>query len=97
MHQENHIGPEDHGTGISARRRLVRLLEARRAFLAGDVEGAVGAYTGLIDPARPHPTAMLDLRGILLLLDRMGAADPEFRRARDPLRARLVGLLEGGG
>ncbi len=80
-----------------AHERLERLIEARRAFFAGDVEQALGAYTKLLNPATPHPSALLDVQKILLAFDQMAALDSEFRVARGRLRRRLVELLNGSG
>lgn len=82
---------------IPARECLERLIEARRAFLAGDVEDAIGAYAKLLDPAKPHPSAILDVRRILTAFDQMAAADSEFGHARVGLRRRIAELLSGCG
>ena len=93
MHREDGTGERFQGCRGSPRGHLLRVLEARRSFLAGDIEGAVSAYAELLDPRRARPAALLDLRRILQHLDQMAAADPEFGLARGSLRARLVELL----
>ena len=89
MLQEVNPGRSGSGQPIRARERLLQLLDARRTFLAGDVERALGAYAKLLDPARPQPIILHDLRRILLRLEEMAAADPEFRLARHLVRMRL--------
>ncbi len=95
MMQEMNPGRSSAGRRIPAHERLLQLLDARRTFLAGDVEGALGVYAKLLDPVRPHPIILYDLRRILLLYEEMAAADPEFRLARRMLRMRLADLIGG--
>jgi hypothetical protein len=97
MDSDERYGPGDDRGRRSARQRLQHLLEARRAYLRGDINGAIGVYASLLIPPFPHADARLDLRRILLQLDQMAASDPEFRRARERIRERLVDLLEGCG
>lgn len=97
MLQQRRGEREDRGSRIPARERLERLIEARRAFLAGDVEDAIGAYAKLLDPAKPHPTAILDVRRILIAFDQVAALDSEFGHARVGLRKRITELLSGCG
>lgn len=78
---------------IAAHERLERLIEARRAYLSGDVERALGAYSELLQPTAPHPSALLDLQRILSLFEQMAAADSEFQQARGRIRQRLEDLL----
>lgn len=82
------------GTRIAAHERLERLIEARRAYLSGDVEGAIRAYAELVEPAAPHPSALLDLQRILSVFNQMAAADSEFQEGRGRLGMRLKKLLE---
>jgi hypothetical protein len=85
------------GSRTPARERLVCLIEARRAYLTGDIEQALDAYTKLLDPPKPHPSARLDVQKILLSFDQMAIADSEFRLARGRLRIRFAELLDGCG